>query len=68
MIAVAVEQYYPEGQRLVQDKLAYQFLPPVLKSLVNLTQWPPTREFIFNSSEKRAKGVSGRRAVPETIY
>jgi len=72
MIAVAVEQYYPEGQRLVQDKLACQFLPPVLKSLVNLTQWPPVRELMFNSSEKRAKGVWGgvlcrKRYIDEKI-
>jgi len=59
MSIVAVEQYYPEGQRLVQDELACQFLPLGLKSLVRLTRWPPARRLLFNLSEKRAQGVWG---------
>jgi methyltransferase (TIGR00027 family) len=59
MSIVAVEQYYPEGQRLVQDELALQFLPPGLKSLAKLTRWPPARALMFNISEKRARGVWG---------
>lgn len=59
MAVVAVEQHYPEGQRLVQDELAYQFLPPGLRLLVKLTRWPPARELMFNISEKRAQGVWG---------
>ena len=59
MSIVAVEQYYPEGQRLVQDELACQFLPLGLKSLVRLTRWPPARKLMFNISEKRAPGVWG---------
>lgn len=56
---VATEQYYPEGQRLVQDELAFQFLPPGLKSLAKLTRWPPVRALMFSISEKRARGVWG---------
>jgi methyltransferase (TIGR00027 family) len=59
MSIVAVEQYYPQGQRLVQDELAHQFLPLGLKSLVKLTRWPPARELMFNISERRAQGVWG---------
>jgi methyltransferase (TIGR00027 family) len=59
MSVVAAEQYYPEGQRLVQDELALQFLPPGLKSLAKLTRWLPARAFMFNLSEKRARGVWG---------
>jgi methyltransferase (TIGR00027 family) len=59
MSIVAVEQYYPEGQRLVQDELALQFLPLGLKSLAKLTRWPPARALMFNISEKRARGVWG---------
>ena len=59
MSIVATEQYYPERQRLVQDGLALQFLPPGLKSLAKLTRWPPVRALMFNISEKRARGVWG---------
>lgn len=59
MSAVAAEQYYPAGQRLIQDDLAIHFLPPGLKFLVKLTHWFPLRAFLFNLSEKRARGVWG---------
>jgi len=59
MISVAIEQYYPAGQRLVQDKLAIQFLPPVYQALVALTRWPSVREWMINLLERRARGVWG---------
>jgi methyltransferase (TIGR00027 family) len=59
MSAVAVEQFIPERQRLIQDRLALRFLPPGLKSLVNLTRWSPVRTLMFNIMEKRARGVWG---------
>ena len=59
MTVIAVEQYYPQGQRLVQDELAIQFLPPGLKPLVMLTRWPPARRLLFNLSEQRGQGVWG---------
>jgi methyltransferase (TIGR00027 family) len=73
MSVVAVEQqHYPEGERLVQDELAYQFLPADLKSLMKLTRCPPARELMFNLSEKRAQGVWGgvlcrKRYIDEKI-
>jgi methyltransferase (TIGR00027 family) len=59
MSIVAIEQYYPEGQRLVQDELAFQFMPLGLKALVKLTRWSPIRALIFNLSERGARGVWG---------
>jgi methyltransferase (TIGR00027 family) len=59
MSVVAVEQNYPEDQRLVQDDLAYQFLPASLKALVTLTRWPPARALMFSLSERRASGIWG---------
>ena len=59
MSIVAAEQYYPPGQRLVQDELAAQFLPPSLKALARLARWSPIRDFVFNLSERRARGVWG---------
>lgn len=59
MSVVAIEQYYPGGQRLVQDELAFQFLPPIFKGFANLTRWPRIRAIIFNLSNRRSPGVWG---------
>ena len=59
MLAVAVEQYTPQAQRLVQDELAFQLLPSGYKTLVSLMRWPPARKLILNLSEKRGRGVWG---------
>jgi hypothetical protein len=52
MLAVAVEQYTPQAQRLVLDELAYQFLPSGMKALVSLARWPAVRKFLSNIAEK----------------
>jgi methyltransferase (TIGR00027 family) len=54
---VAIEQYFPEGQRLVQDELALQFLPSGYKALVKLTRWPSFRAWMIDLMERRACGV-----------
>ena len=59
MTVVAVEQYYPERQRLVDDGLALQFLPPGLRVLVKLTRWAPVRALMLKASDRRAQGVWG---------
>ena len=59
MIVVAAEQSYPEGQRLVQDELASQFLPFGLKLLAKFSQWPPARDLLLSIAEKRGPGVWG---------
>lgn len=59
MVQVAVEQYEPEAQRLVQDELACRFLPSGLQHVVGLTRWRPLRRLLYALSEKRAPGVRG---------
>ena len=59
MTVVAVEQHTPLAQRLVQDDLAYRFLPPGLRAVVSLTRWAPIRKLLFRASEKRATGIWG---------
>lgn len=59
MSIVAAEQYYPVDRRLVQDDLAFRFLPFSLKVLAALGRWSPVRRMVFNLSEKRACGVWG---------
>ena len=59
MLAVATEQYLPPAQRLIQDELACQILPPVYKVIIYLTRWPALRRLLFNSAERRGRGVWG---------
>jgi methyltransferase (TIGR00027 family) len=56
---VAVEQYYPQEHRLVEDALAYQFLPSGVKVIVQLARWRPARQLLINLSEKTAPGIWG---------
>ncbi len=57
MISVAIDQYSPPGQRLVQDDLAFQFLPPGYKAMVKLTRSPAMRAWMISLIERRAHGV-----------
>jgi methyltransferase (TIGR00027 family) len=57
MISVAIDQYYPPAQRLVQDELAFQFLPSGYQALVKLTRWPSMRSWMISLLERGAHGV-----------
>lgn len=57
MCIVAVEQYDSEGQPLVQDELAYQFLPASVKFIVRLTRWRPARKLLIKLTEKNGRGL-----------
>lgn len=59
MVIVALEQYGPEQQRLVQDNLAQQFLPSSIKFIVKLSRWQPMRNLLFTVTEKTAYGIWG---------
>ena len=59
MSVIVAEQYEPENQRLIQDRLAIQLMPPALKVVLKSFRWSPLRAWIYNTSEKRARGVWG---------
>lgn len=56
---VAMEQFVPTGQRLVHDPMAIQFLPGVLKLLLNLCRPRLVRHWLFALVEKKAPGIRG---------
>jgi methyltransferase (TIGR00027 family) len=58
MFYVALEQYQPEGQRLINDDLAYQMLPGRLQFLLNLFSIKPLRQGFLNLIEKGFHGTS----------
>jgi methyltransferase (TIGR00027 family) len=59
MTIVAAEQYSNAGQRLVQDDLAYRFLPGGVQSIARLTRWRWARNLLINLTEKTAHGIWG---------
>jgi methyltransferase (TIGR00027 family) len=59
MMLVASEQYYPRDRRVVQDDLAFRFLPSGTQAVAKLARWSPFRSLAFHLSERRAHGVWG---------
>jgi methyltransferase (TIGR00027 family) len=57
MLQVALEQQVPQAQRIIDDPLAYRFLPLALKSLVNLCRIAPLRHLIVKAVDQRGPGV-----------
>ena len=56
---VAMEQYFPEGQRIIEDDLAYSILPSSMCAFVQLTRLAFIREWMVGVSEKSAPGIWG---------
>ena len=57
MVLTAVEQNEPAGRRLVDDGLAYLFLPTALRWLVAATRWAPMRRLMIRGSEFTGPGL-----------
>ena len=73
MTIVAAEQYSTEGQRLVQDKLAYHVLPSGVQFIVRLTRWRWARNLLMNLTEKTAHAIWGsvlcrKRYIDDKIH
>ena len=56
---VAVEQYFPEDQRIIDDDLAYRILPFGMRAIVWLMRPDSARDWIVRISEKSAPGIWG---------
>ncbi len=59
MTIVAGEQNFPKEKRMIDDNLAYRFLPLYVKVIVKLTQLPPFRDLLFNITENNTPGIYG---------
>lgn len=56
---VAIEQYFPEGQRIIEDDLAYQILPFSMRAFVWLVRPHMVRDWMVRVSEKDTPGLWG---------
>lgn len=59
IVQVAIEQFVPQPQRIIQDALAYRFLPTLLRIVVNVGRFGTVREKLFASIDLRVPGVRG---------
>lgn len=53
---VAVEQYFSDGQRIIEDSLAIQILPSLYRLMVNMTRIAFLRNWIVKATEKQITG------------
>jgi methyltransferase (TIGR00027 family) len=59
MVQVALEQFQPGGQRILQDELAAAFLPTPIRLLMNLFRFRLLRRLLFTLIERKVPGVRG---------
>lgn len=57
MVVVAIEQYFPEEVRLIDDDLALQILPGRYRFFVQLMRIPWLRNWMFRATEKSLAGI-----------
>lgn len=54
---VAVEQYFSEGARIINDDLAYRILPFGMRVYVRLMRLSTVRDWMVRTVEKKAPGI-----------
>jgi len=59
IVQVALEQYVPRQQRIVQDPLAYRFLPVYKRLLVRAARPKAIRERLLAAIDRRIPGIRG---------
>lgn len=59
IVQVAIEQFVPQPQRIVQDALAYRFLPTPLRLFVNIGRSGTIRNKLFGLVDQRVPGIRG---------
>ena len=57
MVLVAIEQYYPEGVRIITDDLAHRILPVGFRVEVRLIG--PFKDWVIRKSEQKVPGLWG---------
>ena len=58
-VAVAIEQAFPPGRRLVDDDLASAIVPPAMRAFVRLARVAFVRDALLRASERSSPGVWG---------
>jgi O-methyltransferase involved in polyketide biosynthesis len=56
-VTVAIEQFFPEAQRIIHDDLAHQLVPSGMKAFIRLMKFNATRDWMVRASENAAPGI-----------
>lgn len=56
-VTVAIEQFFPDTQRLINDDLAYSILPWGMRALVWVMRFAPARNWFVSVTEKSVPGI-----------
>jgi len=56
---VAIEQYFPKEQRIIEDDLAYQILPTGMRAFVRFVKPKSIRNWMIRATEKDIPGIWG---------
>lgn len=56
---IAIEQYFPEKQHIIEDDLAYSLLPFGVRALVWLVRPNWVRDWLVRATEKNSPGIWG---------
>ena len=56
-VLVAIEQFFPESQRGIEDEFAYRILPFGMKLFVSLMRFSSIRNWMIRASEKDLPGM-----------
>ncbi len=56
---VAVEQYFPKKQRIIEDSLAYQVLPFGIRTIAGVLHSALARDWMVRTTEKSFPGIWG---------
>jgi len=59
IVQVAIEQFVPQSQRIIQDNLAYRFLPASLRLYTSIGRSRTVRNWLFAIIERRVPGIRG---------
>jgi methyltransferase (TIGR00027 family) len=57
MAMVAIEQHFPKGKRIIDDELAYRFLPLGMRGYVWLMRLDIARDWMVRATEKSLPGI-----------
>jgi methyltransferase (TIGR00027 family) len=59
MVIAATERYTPPPQRLIDDELAVQFLPPGMRLIVQACRWRRVHNLLVRTTDRSAPGMWG---------
>ncbi|AKB80430.1 hypothetical protein MSHOH_3947 [Methanosarcina horonobensis HB-1 = JCM 15518] len=58
-VLVAIEQHFPENQRIIEDDLAFRILPFSMRAFVWLMRFNSVRAWMVRAAEKDTPGIWG---------